>query len=224
MSTKNSTAHDRLAELDAAVSRAQDRFAATARKAREELADLPGLGAAEGNAWGRGDEAEAERIRKRREALEAAAATWRTRIAGTQRAVDQANRDRAEFVAGHGEQLVAERRGEAEAVAERLRTALAELVDAARGFDLEAAGQASYVRLTHRQRDHGLGPLALEAERALGRGVPDAAPGTHGADRRGGDRVRACERPAQRGGSIIQRATCARRRLRPAGLSPHTSP
>jgi hypothetical protein len=29
---------------------------------------------------------------------------------------------------------------------------------------------------THRQRDHGLGPLVMEAERALGRGVPDAAP------------------------------------------------
>jgi hypothetical protein len=51
-----------------------------------------------------------------------------------------------------------------------------ERVDTARAFDIEAASQARYVRPAHRQRNHGLGPLALEAERALGRGVPDAAP------------------------------------------------
>ena len=101
---------------------------------------------------------------------------WRTRTAGAQRAVDAARRDLDAFVSGHGEELLAERRGEAEAVTERLRASLTEFVAAARGWDLEAARLAGYARSTHRQADHGLGPLALAAERALDTGVPDCAP------------------------------------------------
>ena len=96
MSAKPKTpAHDQLAVLDNTIAAAEARLRETGQLAREALAPMADVTAAEGAAWASGDEAAGGDARVERERLEREAETWRVRLTACDSAIGDARARRA---------------------------------------------------------------------------------------------------------------------------------
>jgi hypothetical protein len=124
MSPTETTARGDLEKLDRAIENVEERFSATQRAGCRCARTTQGPATREGEAWARDDSGEVERIAEERIRVEATKASWNARLAGAERAVNEAKSARKGFIDISGDAVVLEHAEAAEQVAANLNGAL----------------------------------------------------------------------------------------------------
>lgn len=124
-------------------------------------------------AFASGDDAEAEKVQKRRDAITADLENWRARVEGVRRAADRARVARDQFIVENHADLVAERRPGALAAAAALEQTLRAFVEACHAWQAEERAQIELLKPVPARdgRDIPQLPVAslfTDAKRALG--------------------------------------------------------